>query len=422
MNTYIAHTEESSSSVDLLHPLIQPAMSSTWIKQGSKEYTSAGVALFLMGFASFSLIYCVQPLLPAFTVSFGISPTTSALALSLTTGLLAISIVLSSAFSQSLGRRRLMFVSLFLAAILNMIMSIVPSWHGLLFARAMQGVVLGGVPAVAMAWIAEEIDPEDMAKTMGLYIAGTAFGGMAGRVGMGMLTELLSWQMALGLLGIVGLLCAVGFVVLLPASRHLSSQKGLNLYFHISMWIKHLKNKQLLRLYGIGFLITSIFVTLFNFITFRLADAPYALTQVQISLIFLSYGFGILSSSVAGSLLNRWGKKTIMLSGLIIMFLGMMLTLVNSLFGIVVGITFITTGFFVAHAVTSSEVGVTAQQATGYATSLYLLFYYMGSSIVGSVGGWFWQYGGWSALVMLTVCLISIAVILSCYSRQSEHA
>ncbi len=59
----------------------------------------------------------------------------------------------------------------------------------LLIARALEGLLLGGVPAVTMAWIAEEIAPEHLGKTMGLYIAGTAFGGMMGRVGMGILVE-----------------------------------------------------------------------------------------------------------------------------------------------------------------------------------------------------------------------------------------
>ncbi|MFW2076096.1 MFS transporter, partial [Acinetobacter gerneri] len=84
-------------------------------------------------------IYCVQPLLPEFTHTFHISPGTSALALSLTTGLLAVSILLSSAFSQALGRKGLMFVSMGLAALLNILCGLAPNWHILLIARAVQG-------------------------------------------------------------------------------------------------------------------------------------------------------------------------------------------------------------------------------------------------------------------------------------------
>lgn len=77
----------------------------------------------------------------------------------------------------------------------------------------------------------------------------------------------------------------------------------------MQMWRTHLTNTKLLRLFAIGFLLTSVFVTLFNYATFRLSGAPYSLSQTQISLIFLSYSFGMVSSSLAGTLAERFGKN-----------------------------------------------------------------------------------------------------------------
>ena len=57
-----------------------------------------------------------------------------------------------------------------------------PSWHAILVIRALEGLALGGVPAIAIAYLAEEIEPRGLGFAMGLYIAGPAFGGMAGRV------------------------------------------------------------------------------------------------------------------------------------------------------------------------------------------------------------------------------------------------
>ena len=76
-----------------------------WIRSGTAEHRRAGTAFFLAGFASFSLIYCVQPLLPSFAEDFGIGAARSSLALSLTTGLLAFSIMVAGARSQAVGRR-----------------------------------------------------------------------------------------------------------------------------------------------------------------------------------------------------------------------------------------------------------------------------------------------------------------------------
>ncbi|WP_409076575.1 MFS transporter (plasmid) [Pantoea sp. C3] len=390
----------------------------TSIKRGTREYRCAGLSLFLLGFASFSLIYCVQPLLPAFANAFGISPAQSSLALSLTTGLLALSILLSGAFSQALGRKGLMFASMVLASLCNIVAAVVPEWHQLLIARAVEGVVLGGVPAVAMAWLAEEIDPAHLGKTMGLYVGGTAFGAMMGRVGMGLITEFTSWRDAMWILGLLCLVSAIGFYLLLPASRNFQRKPGLNAQFHLKTWGLHLSSPGLIRLYITGFFLTSIFVTLFNYATFRLADAPFHFNQTQISLIFCAFAFGIVSSSVAGSLADKVGKKPLLIVGFCLMLVGTFCTLPASLIGIIVGIILVTTGFFVSHSVASGAVGPLAGMTRGHASSLYLLFYYMGSSITGSMGGWFWQHGGWHAIVALTGGVAAAGIILSLFAPK----
>jgi MFS transporter, YNFM family, putative membrane transport protein len=384
-----------------------------WIRRGTADYRNAGLALFLAGFASFSLIYCVQPLLPEFAASFGISPAESSLALSLTTGFLAFAIVLAGAFSQALGRRGLMFGSMALASLLTIVAALVPGWHGLLAARALEGLVLGGVPAVAMAWLAEEIDPAHLGRTMGLYVGGTAFGAMMGRVGMGLLTEFTSWRVALGVLGLICLVAAVGFLVLLPRTRNFVARPGFDLAFHLGAWRGHLRNRGLMRLYATGFVLTSIFVTIFNYATFRLTGVPYGLGQTAISMIFLTFGFGIVSSSVAGSLADRFGRRPLLVIGFLLMLAGVLLTLAASLVAIAAGVALVATGFFVGHAVASGAVGPLAGTAKGHAASLYLLFYYMGSSLTGSAGGWFWQHGGWPSIAALTGALALVGTLLA---------
>ncbi|WP_427024833.1 MFS transporter [Aureimonas ureilytica] len=400
----------------------RPAATAGFIRHGTREHRRAGLALFLLGFASFSLIYCVQPLLPAFAKSFGVSPAESSLVLSLTTGFLAVSILLAGAFSQALGRRGLMFASMAGAAVLNLVAALSPSWHGLLAARALEGFVLGGVPAVAMAWLAEEIEPAHLGRTMGLYVGGTAFGAMIGRVGLGVATEFMSWRWAMGGLGVICLAAALGFLALLPPSRHFEARRGLAFRFHLSAWARHLRNRALLRLYAIGFLLTSLFVTLFNYSTFRLTGAPYGLGQTEVSLIFLAYGFGIVSSSLAGRLSDRYGRRPLLTVGFLLMLAGVLLTLSSALPLIACGIALVTTGFFIGHSVASGSVGALARGHKGHATSLYLLIYYLGASVTGAVGGWVWQAGGWPAIGALTAGFALLGALLSRGLKAAEAA
>ncbi|GGE51483.1 MFS transporter [Agaricicola taiwanensis] len=388
------------------------------IQRGTPAYRQVSIALFLAGFSSFSLLYCVQPLLPAFAQSFGISPASASLALSLTTGALAFAILAAGAFSQALGRRGLMFASMALAAVLNMAVALSPSWNMLLVTRLAEGLVLGGVPAVAMAYLAEEIDPRHLGKAMGLYVAGTAFGAMVGRVGMGVLTELTSWRGAMGILGIVGLAAALGFVALLPPSRNFVVQRGFRPRYHLATWGGHLRNTRLARLFAVGFALTSVFVTMFNYTGFRLTDAPYGLSQTAIAMVFLAFAFGIVSSSMAGGLADRFGRRLPLAAGVLIMVAGVLVTLAQPLPLIILGIVMVTVGFFIAHSVVSGWIGRLAGAAKGHASSLYLLFYYLGSSVTGSVGGWFWSHGGWPAVVMLTGALGVLGLVLALTVRE----
>jgi YNFM family putative membrane transporter len=380
------------------------------------------LALFLGGFSTFSLIYCVQPLLPEFAATFHVSPAQSALALSLTTAMLALAIMAAGAFSQALGRRGLMFGSMALAALLNLAAALAPSWGLLLLARACEGIVLGGVPAVAMAYVGEEMEPHDLGAAMGLYVAGTAFGGMMGRVGMGMLTELGSWRWALAVIGLLDLAAAIAFILLLPRSRHFLRQPGFNPMSHLAAWGGHLRNPGLLRYFAIAFMAMAVFVTVFNYAGFRLRTSPYSLTQTQSSLIFLVYGPGILASPIAGRFADRHDRRIPLLAGFSAMLAGIACTLCRPLPLFALGIALVTVGFFTVHSVASGGVGRMATSFKGHATSLYLLFYYAGGSLVGLAGGWFWEHGGWTGVAGLAgaVALSGAAVGLSLKARPGR--
>jgi len=382
-----------------------------FLQRGTSAYRRASVALFLSGFATFSLLYCVQPLMPIFAADFGVSPAASSLSLSLSTGFLAFAIFCAAAVSESFGRRSLMFASLLGAALCTLACALVPNWHALLVIRALEGLLLGGVPAVAMAYLSEEIDPRGLGASMGLYIAGNAFGGMAGRVVTGTLAEFFSWRIALGTLGMLGLAAAMGFFLLLPASRNFTPRRGFDARFHLKAWVGHISNPALPLLFAIGFLAMGTFVTVYNYIGFRLVQAPYNLNQTELGLIFTVYLFGIAASWIAGVLGDRIGHFIVLPAGIAVAAAGVAITLSPSLPLIVLGIVLLTSGFFVAHSVASALVGRLARGTKGHASSLYLLSYYIGSSIAGSAGGYFWGADGWNAVAIFALSLLGVGMI-----------
>ncbi|MBX4990313.1 YNFM family putative membrane transporter [Rhizobium binae] len=389
-----------------------------YLMRGTGAYRRASLALFLSGFSTFSLLYSVQPLLPIFSQEFSVSPAESSLSLSLSTGFLALAIVCAAALSEGLGRRSLMSISLLGAALLTVATAFASNWQLLLVIRALQGFALGGVPAVAMAYLAEEIDPRGLGATMGLYVGGTAFGGMSGRVLTAIFAEYLSWRPALLLIGVIGLAAALGFIALLPPSRNFVRRPGFDPCFHARAWLGHLANPALPFLFAVAFLAMGSFVTIYNYTGFRLVAPPYGLNQTELGLIFTVYLFGIAAASIGGLVGDRIGHFSMLLFGLTLTAAGSALTLSAALPSIILGIVVLTAGFFMSHSIASGLVGRLAHGTKGHASSLYMLAYYVGSSLVGSAGGWFWATDGWAAVVTFTLVLLALAFISACVAQR----
>ena len=378
------------------------------LSRGTPAYRRATFALFCAGFATFALLYCIQPLLPMLAAYFSVSAASSSLALSLTTLSLAVCLLISGALAESWGRKPVMAAALGLASLLGLASVLVDSWQLLLALRALLGLALSGLPALAMAYVGEEFEPESLPAAMGLYIGGTALGGMLGRLLSGLLSDLGGWQLALGGIASLGLLALVAFVWLLPPSRHFTAQP-LSLRILLANFRLHLGNPVLRGLFLQGFLLMGGFVALFNYIGFRLAGEPFGLSSTFIGLLFVVYLGGIFSAGWAGRLVPRFGARQVLRGGVVLMLIGVGLCATTWLASIVLGLGLFTLGFFAAHAVASGQVGSHAKGARAQASALYLCAYYLGSSVVGYGAGYVWDHAGWLPLMTLLAALFVIA-------------
>ena len=77
-----------------------------------------------------------------------------------------------------------------------------------------------------MAYLVEEMDRSAIGLAMGLYIAGSTFGGMGGRLASAAVAEVGGWRAAVAIVGLVSLGCAVGFAFALPGERRIPPKTG----------------------------------------------------------------------------------------------------------------------------------------------------------------------------------------------------
>jgi MFS transporter, YNFM family, putative membrane transport protein len=376
------------------------------------RYWLASFALLLAGFATFAALYDVQPLLPALAREFVVSPATASLALSASTITLAVALFVAGPLSETLGRKVPIVASLAVSSAITFLCAAAPNFATLLGLRLLEGIAISGVPAIAMAYISEEVAPEALGFSMGLYVAGTALGGMSGRFIVGFVADAHGWRAALVAIGIVGVVCFLAVALLLPASMKFTPRPQ-SPRAHVETYRGHVTDAGLPWLYVTSFLIMGAFVTVYNYIGFRLAAPPFGLSQSAIGAIFAVYLVGSAASAIAGRLADRYGRRNVLWMCELIFLAGALITLANGLPAIIAGITILTVGFFGAHSIASSWVGRRAVRDRAHATALYLFAYYLGSSVLGSLGGLVYGTGGWIGTVVAVAAVLAVALAIA---------
>ncbi|HLR24362.1 MAG TPA: hypothetical protein VK112_00755, partial [Fodinibius sp.] len=93
---------------------------------------------------------------------------------------------------------------------------------------------------------------------------------------------------------------------------------------------------------------------------------------------------------------------------LITLIIGLLMLLSGRIWIFILGLGILTFGFFGAHTTASRWVSLLATGGKSTATSTYWLFYYVGSSIIGTLSGSFLSAWGWSIFVY---CLMGLGVL-----------
>ncbi|QIQ41619.1 MAG: MFS transporter [Buchnera aphidicola (Aphis urticata)] len=383
-----------------------------YIKKNTKQFNKIILCLFLGGFSSFSILYCVQSILPIFSKQFCLTAAESSVSLSATTATMAIGTLFTGILSDVIGRKLIMSISLLIASILTMICSFVDNWNMIIVLRALIGLSLSGVVAIAITYIVEEIHAHSLSFCIGLYISGNTIGGCFGRIISSVIAEYFSWNTSLLTIGLFSLISSFLFLYFLPSSKNFYPIP-VNYKKFLSNFYLHLKNPILLILFMIGFLLMGSFITIFNYIGYRLILKPFLFSASSIGLLSIIYLTGVYSSPKAGILINKYNKVNILITSLLLMILGLLITQFNQIITIIAGLIIFSGGFFASHSIASSWVSAYAKFAKVQATSLYLFFYYLGSSIFGIFSGFFWFYSKWLGISIFMIIILIYGIFLS---------
>ncbi|GAB3999127.1 MFS transporter [Nocardioides marmoraquaticus] len=392
-------------------------------RPGTEGYRRLNLAMVLAGLAAFGLLYAPQPVLPQLAATYDVRPTAASLAVSASTGALALTVVPVVLLARRFGRVRVMLAGLVLSVLLTVVAALAPSFGLLVGVRVLTGVVLAAVVGVAMGHVGAEVHPSGLASAMGLYVAGNSLGGVSGRLVTSGVSDAAGWRW--GVLALAGAAAVVTLLLwrALPPSvaddRPAGAASGA-----AAPPTPRRPRPEVWLVVVLPFTLMGGFVAVYNYLGFRLSAPPFSLAPGVLGLVFLAYLAGTVSSTVAGRAAGRWGRPGVLAGSVLVMLGGLALTLPDRLALVVAGLIVLTAGFFAAHATASGWAPAVAGPGRGgQASALYVAAYYAGSSVFGLALGEAWTLQGWAGVSAGVAALAGVALVAGlALARRSRGA
>lgn len=369
------------------------------------------VALAFCGGTAFLDMYATQPLLPEFRTLFHASEAAVGATISAPIFACALAAPFIGPLADRVGRKRIIVTSILILALITFGTASATMLPTLVAWRFAQGLLMPGVFAVTLAYIAEEFPVAVAGQAVGAYIGGNVFGGFLGRYLTAVITPVANWQTAFVALGFLNLAGALVVFAALP--RATKFRPSASLRESLAAIGGFVRRPEMVATYLVGGTILFTLTATFTYATFYLADVPFGLSTVALGNVFFVYLAGAIAAPISGRLIDRCGNRFTLTLAMVASACGIVFTLVHVLWIVVLGLALTSTGVFVAQAASQGYVGRIAGAQRSTAASLYIMVYYAGGGLGAIVPAVTWMQGGWPATVALVVGVQAVAVILT---------
>ncbi len=379
------------------------------------------LAVALAGGCAFINLYAPQAILPLLAQEFHVGAAEISLIMTVSTMSVALTAPFTGAIADRVGRR-MMIVSAALALVVpSLMVALAPTLEWLLFWRFVQGLLLPPIFTVTIAYIGDEWPLSEKTAVTSIYLSASSVAGFSGRFISGIVADAIGWRGAFMVVAAITALFALGITLLLPRERKFVAAQSLKA--SLLQMIAHLGNLRLVATYAIGFGVLFNFIVTFTFVNFLLAAPPFNLSSSFLGAIFLVYLLGAAVTPQTGRFVAWLGRRTFIFCAMAVWALGLLLLLVPSLPVIIAALAIVAACGFFGQAIATSYVQITAVQGTSSAVGFYVTSFYVGGAVGAFLGGYAWQWGGWTGCVMLVIGMLAVmALIVACTWTANPEA
>ena len=406
MNNPISPTQKDS-----LLPLSPQTDAPSWMLK---------LTICMIGMFAFLQVYSIQAVLPVLMLDFAATEVQAGMIVGATVMAIAIMSPFLGMLSDAVGRKSFIVGALLFLAIPTALIAQSPSiaWMGVF--RFMQGLSVPGITVVTIAYIGEEFKGRAVTELMSFYVSGSVLGGFLGRFLLGHLHEFMGWRHGYYVMAVMTLIGGVWVGKMLPKSRCFTANP--NFRSAIQTLGEHLTNRYVVTACLLGSCVLFSLVGCFTFINLHLAGTPYELSTGALANIFAVYLIGVIITPLSTTLLRRFGSARTVRVAVMFSMVGVLLTLVTPLWGIIIGLAIMSSGVFVTQAATISYIAVNVEKGRSLASGLYYMGYYAGGTMGAWLCGLAYARGDWSMTVWLLLIVQILALLIASFGMVKTKA
>ena len=371
-----------------------------------KQYQLAIV--YLCTILTLCTLYAAQPIQPLFEKEFSLTRFEAVMFTATIMFPLGFAPIFYGSLLEGFSSKYLLRICVLMLGILEIVFAFSNSYTTLLILRGLQGLLIPAVLTSLMSYISIISPRERISQAMGYYVGATILGGFLGRLFSGFVSEIFGWRPFFAILGIV--LCIMYFVLSsLDEGSRVFSKPSISQVFVV------LKNRSLVAVYGLMFLIFFVFQALLNFIPFQLRDLGSGVGYGKVGMLYAGYIVGFFISIRIVKIVHFFkGEGRAILFGIIVYVVGLQFFHIQNYYMMFLGMFVFCSGFFLIHSTASGLVNKLESEKRATPNGLYLAAYYSGGTIGAFSPGLFFHYLGWSPFVLLlsVIALISIYMLL----------
>ena len=373
--------------------------------------------VFALVCAAFANIYVTQPILSVLEQEF--AATTLQVSFSVSAVLLGIAFanLPFGWLADSWPVGRIVLLGGTVIALSGLVCSMTTHLGVLIAARFVQGAFVPALTTCLVAHLARQLPAARLNVVMGSYVAATVLGGMASRLLGGYVFPPAHWRQAF-VAAALAVLIAVALAwrelrdAPTPSRRDRDGIGFIALLSRPALWLS----------YACGAAGQAVFSPVFNYMPYRLAEAPFGLSTRDTSLVYLVYLVGIVMGPGAGRISNRCGTGRTLMGGAMVLALALLLLLVPSVTAVVIALVLVCGGFFTVHAAAVGALNRKLTHGQGRANSIYVLGYYLGAWFGITWAAWVYQHGGWQAVIGCCLLLVAVPFTAGVLERRAEQS